>query len=166
MCKICSNLTMTTPEWRPMTSLLLTLNRFHTLFCCLHCSLWTSKCQLGIDFTSFKVKAIGVITIMLLIHFRFHTIKCYSGSWSARMHYFQRKIILNEILYFINNTKKTRLTYFRAFPFYFTWKHQKTRGYRKGTLDWNGLSLFIPPPSGSNFLCHFAIPKSILSQVF
>ena len=28
-------------------SLLLTLNRFHQLFWCLHCWLWTSKCQLG-----------------------------------------------------------------------------------------------------------------------
>ena len=29
-----------------LTSLLLTLNRFHTLFWCFHCLLWTSKCGL------------------------------------------------------------------------------------------------------------------------
>ena len=30
-----------------LASLLLTLNRFHTLRCYFHCWLWTSKCQLG-----------------------------------------------------------------------------------------------------------------------
>ena len=40
MCKICSKLTITTPER------LLTLNRFHTLFWCCYCWLWTSKCRL------------------------------------------------------------------------------------------------------------------------
>ena len=40
MCKICSKLTITTPER------LLTLNRFHILFWCYYCWLWTSKCRL------------------------------------------------------------------------------------------------------------------------
>ena len=30
-----------------LMSLLLTLNRFHTLLCCFYCWLWTSKCRLG-----------------------------------------------------------------------------------------------------------------------
>ena len=47
MCKICSKLTIKTPErgqWRFLVSLLSTLNRFHTLFWCFY---WTSKCPLG-----------------------------------------------------------------------------------------------------------------------
>ena len=31
-----------------LMSLLLTLNKFHKLFWCFHCWLWSSKCQLGI----------------------------------------------------------------------------------------------------------------------
>ena len=41
MSKICSKLTIKTPER------FLTLNRFHTLFWCRYCWLWTSKCQPG-----------------------------------------------------------------------------------------------------------------------
>ena len=35
--------------------LLLTLNRFHTLFWCFHCWIWTCKCQLGIISESLPV---------------------------------------------------------------------------------------------------------------
>ena len=48
--KICSTLVIKRPEWYQwcyFVSLLLTLNRFHTLFWCFHYWLWTSKCQLG-----------------------------------------------------------------------------------------------------------------------
>ena len=50
MCEFCSKLTIKTPEWRywmVLVSLLLTLNRFHILFWCIHCWLWTSKCWGG-----------------------------------------------------------------------------------------------------------------------
>ena len=48
----CSKLAVETPEhWEIsgiiLASLLLTLSRFHTLFWCFHCWLWTNKCQLG-----------------------------------------------------------------------------------------------------------------------
>ena len=48
----CSKLAVETPEhWEIsgiiLVSLLLTLSRFHTLFWCFHCWLWTNKCQLG-----------------------------------------------------------------------------------------------------------------------
>ena len=45
-----SKLTIKTQErrpWRALVSLLLTLNRFHTLFWCFHCWLWASKCCPG-----------------------------------------------------------------------------------------------------------------------
>ena len=48
-CKICSKLTIKTQEWRQwglVVSLLLTLNRFFTLFWLFHYWLWTSKCWL------------------------------------------------------------------------------------------------------------------------
>ena len=51
MCEICSKLTKKTPERRHnvfLASLLLTLNRFHTLLWCLHCWVWVSKYRLGI----------------------------------------------------------------------------------------------------------------------
>ena len=50
---ICSKSTaMETPEhcvkwFKVKKKLLLTLNRFHTLFCCFHCWLWASKFRLG-----------------------------------------------------------------------------------------------------------------------
>ena len=46
MCEICSKLTIKTPERRHdvfLVSLLLTFNKFHTLFLCFHCWLWTRK---------------------------------------------------------------------------------------------------------------------------
>ena len=33
-----------------LVSFIVTLNRFHTFFFCLHCWLWTSKCRLGCVF--------------------------------------------------------------------------------------------------------------------
>ena len=52
MCEICSKLIIKTPEQHDgndviLMSLLLTLNRFHTLFWCFHSWLWTNQCQLG-----------------------------------------------------------------------------------------------------------------------
>ena len=52
ICEICSESTIKSPkrrQWRCSTvvSLLLTLNRFHLLFCGFHCWLWTSKYRLG-----------------------------------------------------------------------------------------------------------------------
>ena len=44
ICEICSKLTIKT---RHENSLYLTLNRFHTLFWCFYCWLWTSKCRLS-----------------------------------------------------------------------------------------------------------------------
>ena len=55
---ICSKSTMEAPEqcvksaqnlrqWRVLVSLLSALSRFHTLFWCFHCWLWTSKYRLG-----------------------------------------------------------------------------------------------------------------------
>ena len=32
-----------------LVPLLLTLNRFYTLFCCFHLSFWTNKCPLGVN---------------------------------------------------------------------------------------------------------------------
>ena len=54
------------------------------------------------------------------------------------------------------------LTHFRPmFPFYTPWKRQKARGYRKGTLAWNGLKAlhyikFISwkKPRSKNILSH------------
>ena len=49
MYDICYQLTKT-PDWRRdviLVSLLLTMNRFHTLPWCFHCWLWASKFQLG-----------------------------------------------------------------------------------------------------------------------
>ena len=46
MCEICSKSTIIIPEWRKwrlLVSLLLILNRFHTLCWCFHYWLWTSK---------------------------------------------------------------------------------------------------------------------------
>ena len=42
ICEICSKLKIKIPE-----RLLSTLNRFHVLFWCFYCWLWTSKCRLG-----------------------------------------------------------------------------------------------------------------------
>ena len=43
-----------------LLSLLLALNRFQTLVRCFYCSLWTSKCKLGITFTAvFDLLQIG-----------------------------------------------------------------------------------------------------------
>ena len=59
MCKICSKLTMKTPEWLNvqknvndvfLVSLMLTLNRFHILIWFFHCWLWASKYLLGYTF--------------------------------------------------------------------------------------------------------------------
>ena len=47
MYEICSKLTIKIPE-RCWWSLLLTLNRFHTLLWYFYCWLWASKCQLGV----------------------------------------------------------------------------------------------------------------------
>ena len=53
-CETCSKLTIKTPEegqWRLLVSfwcLLLTWDRFHTLFWRLYCWLWTNKCRLSI----------------------------------------------------------------------------------------------------------------------
>ena len=50
MCEICSKLTIQTSNTSidiVLESLLLTLNKFHTLFWCFHCWLWISKCWLG-----------------------------------------------------------------------------------------------------------------------
>ena len=47
MCEICWKLTIETPEWRLLVSLLLPLNRFHTWFWCFHCLYWTIKCRLA-----------------------------------------------------------------------------------------------------------------------
>ena len=50
MCEIYSKLTIKTSEWRHWRRsavYLLTLNRFHTLFWCFHCWLWTSTQRLG-----------------------------------------------------------------------------------------------------------------------
>ena len=44
MCEICSELTIKIPD--DVTSLLLILNRFHTLFWWFCCWLWTSPCRL------------------------------------------------------------------------------------------------------------------------
>ena len=51
MCEICLKVTIKAPErrqWRHtgLVSLLLTLNRLHTLFWCCHCQLWTNKYRL------------------------------------------------------------------------------------------------------------------------
>ena len=50
VCKICSKLTIKKRE-RPynavMLFLWLTLNKFHLMFCCFHCWLWTNNCHLG-----------------------------------------------------------------------------------------------------------------------
>ena len=48
VCEICSKLTITTPERRQWhcPNLLLTLNRFHSLFYCFHSWLWASKHRL------------------------------------------------------------------------------------------------------------------------
>ena len=50
-CKICSKLTIMTPEWHQWrlsgVSLLFTLNMFHILQWCLYCWLWTGKCWFG-----------------------------------------------------------------------------------------------------------------------
>ena len=45
MCEICSKLTIKSDI--VLVSLLLTLNRFHALFWCFYCWLWTSKFRLG-----------------------------------------------------------------------------------------------------------------------
>ena len=52
MCEICSDFTKKTPErrqWRRSGVLLLTLNRFHILFWCFYCWLWTSKYRLRLN---------------------------------------------------------------------------------------------------------------------
>ena len=52
MCEICSDFTKMTPErrqWRRSGVLLLTLNRFHILFWCFYCWLWTSKYRLRLN---------------------------------------------------------------------------------------------------------------------
>ena len=46
-------------HWRRLVSLVLTLNRFHTLFWSFHCSFWTSKCRLGCSYYSRFSKAIS-----------------------------------------------------------------------------------------------------------
>ena len=49
MCEIGSDLTIKTPKRRHdvvLVSLLLTLNKFHTLLWCSYCWLWANKCQL------------------------------------------------------------------------------------------------------------------------
>ena len=49
-CEIYAKLTIKTPErrqWRRCGVLLLTLNRFHTMFWCFHCLLWTYRCRQG-----------------------------------------------------------------------------------------------------------------------
>ena len=55
MCKISLKLRIKTPErhWRRSGVLILTLNRFHTLFC-FHCWLWTSKSRLHRSHYSFS----------------------------------------------------------------------------------------------------------------
>ena len=50
MCETCSKLTIKTPEqcqWRRSGVFIASLKRFHTLFWCFYCWLWTSKCFLG-----------------------------------------------------------------------------------------------------------------------
>ena len=50
MHEMCSNLTIKTQErrqWRHSGVLLLILKKFHGLFRCFHCWLWTNKCWLG-----------------------------------------------------------------------------------------------------------------------
>ena len=62
MCEIYSKLTIMTLDWHKLyhvlclhdyialVFLLLTLNRFYTLFQCFHCWIWPSRCQLGIPY--------------------------------------------------------------------------------------------------------------------
>ena len=50
ICKICSKLTIphqNNVNYVFLVSLLLTMNRFHTLLWCFHCWLWTNKCWVG-----------------------------------------------------------------------------------------------------------------------
>ena len=59
MREICSKLTIKIPEWRQwrfLVSLLLTLNRFHTLFWCFYCWLKTSNCRLGKSLSNISKK--------------------------------------------------------------------------------------------------------------
>ena len=46
-CKICSKLTIKTPDWRRSGVFIAALNIFHTFFWCFDCWLRTSKCELG-----------------------------------------------------------------------------------------------------------------------
>ena len=52
MCEICSKLTINISKqcyWHRFGVFIVNMNRFHTLFLCFHCWLWTSKCRLGIQ---------------------------------------------------------------------------------------------------------------------
>ena len=57
-------------------------------------------------------------------------------------------------------TKKLLLTYFRAFSFYNTWKHQKTRDYKKGASDWNGLRSSSSHILGQIFYASMKYPRA------
>ena len=60
--------TRTTSMTLPLTKLkLLTLNRFHTLFWCFHCWLWTSKCPLGRSCTVTSVKPDNLVLSFFVV---------------------------------------------------------------------------------------------------
>ena len=48
-----------------LVSLLLTCNRFYTLFCCFHCWLWTSKCQLGCMVITSNAMVMVMVMVMV-----------------------------------------------------------------------------------------------------
>ena len=50
-------------------SLLLTFNRFHTFPCCIHCWIWTSKCQLGFHGSPLAFLLLHLLSCLLLYHF-------------------------------------------------------------------------------------------------
>ena len=57
-----------------LMSLLLTLNKFHTLFCCFHCWIWTSTCQLGTKLLNAKIDYSPANIYLLKVNHR-NTIK-------------------------------------------------------------------------------------------
>ena len=70
MCEIYSKLTLKTTErrhWRRSIVFTVNLNRFHSLFWCFYCWLWTSKCRPG-EIGKYCRNAIEIISQKVQIH--------------------------------------------------------------------------------------------------
>ena len=77
-CVKCSKLTTKASKQHHdvvLVSLLLTLNRFHTLFWCFHCWLQTSKYQLGLLLTRNQQNTINTISLRIVFENQQHISK-------------------------------------------------------------------------------------------